>query len=103
MDGIGDSFYGQIESWADTYSKSADYKEVGVLCGEFYQCQGDPNPGQPTEKLFHVHQMVAKAKADEVKENEVYNEFPQCNSEWSQENGGRVWCSPKRYVGTKFL
>ncbi|XP_055357943.1 neuferricin-like isoform X2 [Paramacrobiotus metropolitanus] len=95
LDDLPDSLFGQIETWADTYSKSADYKEVGVLCGEFYHCAGTPDAGKPTEKLLHVYQMIEKAKSDEAKENEVYKEFPQCNSEWSQDKGGRLWCSPK--------
>lgn len=97
LDGVDDSLFGQIESWGETYSKSKDYKDIGVVCGEYYRCADDPIAGQPSEKLAEVHKRIAKAKADEAKENEVYTEFPQCNSEWSQENGGRVWCSPKRY------
>ncbi|OQV20682.1 putative Neuferricin [Hypsibius exemplaris] len=95
LDGIAESSYGDIENWDNTYSKSADYKQVGVLCGYFYQCVGDKNPGQPTEKLLHVERMAAKSKVDAAKENEIFVEFPQCNSEWSQEKGGRVWCSDK--------
>ena len=103
LDGIADSMYGEIENWENTYAKSADYKQVGVLCGNFYQCVGDKEPGKPTEKLLHAREMEKKAKETAAKDNEIFQEFPQCNSEWSQEKGGRVWCSEKRFVDLEVL
>lgn len=96
LEGIADSQYGDIENWADTYSKSSMYKQVGLLCGAFYQCMGDKAPAMPTSKLHHAEAMIAKAKEQAAKESAVFAEFPQCNSEWSQDKGGRVWCSDRR-------
>ncbi|KAM9441395.1 neuferricin [Clarias gariepinus] len=77
-----------LYDWLAFYQK--DYKPVGKLIGRFYS-----EGGKPTDVLRWVEASLAqglKLKAQAEKENELY---PACNSEWSADRGGRVWCSNK--------
>ncbi|KAB5522463.1 hypothetical protein PHYPO_G00159800 [Pangasianodon hypophthalmus] len=77
-----------LYDWLAFYQK--DYTHVGRLIGRFYS-----ESGKPTDVLQQVEASLAqglKLKAQAEKENELY---PACNSEWSSDRGGRVWCSTK--------
>lgn len=63
---------------------------TGKLIGRFYT-----ETGQPTDALRQVESFLSeglKKKAQAQNEMQLY---PSCNSEWSESNGGRVWCSKK--------
>lgn len=66
-------------------------RSTGKLIGRFYS-----ESGKPTDALQQAEASLAeglKLKAQAEKETELY---PACNSEWSSDKGGRVWCSTKR-------
>lgn len=66
---------------------------TGKLIGRFYS-----ESGKPTDVLQQTEASLAKGlklKAQAEKENELH---PACNSEWSSDRGGRVWCSTKRWL-----
>ncbi|XP_031499077.1 membrane-associated progesterone-binding protein 4 isoform X2 [Nymphaea colorata] len=91
-DGLTDSLRGlsiseikSVVDWRDFYFKR--YKYVGKLIGRYYN-----NQGTPTQLLKGVEakaargaQLLEKQKIEEAKR-------PNCNSRWSQEDGGQVWC-----------
>ncbi|CAD6202545.1 unnamed protein product [Miscanthus lutarioriparius] len=63
------------------------YRFAGKLIGRYYDSQGNP-----TKYLKGVEmkakrgaQLLEKQKSDEAK-------IPGCNSKWSQQEGGEVWC-----------
>ncbi|KAL4204943.1 hypothetical protein AMTRI_Chr01g134720 [Amborella trichopoda] len=91
-DGLTDSVKGlsnvevkSIVDWRDFYLRN--YKCVGKLIGRYYN-----GNGEPTKLLKGVEaraargaQLLEKQKAEEAK-------LPSCNSQWSQQEGGKVWC-----------
>ncbi|XP_048434268.1 membrane-associated progesterone-binding protein 4 isoform X1 [Pyrus x bretschneideri] len=91
-DGLTDSLRGlsstQVKSvveWRDFYFKS--YIFVGKLVGRYYDSQGNP-----TKYLKGVEAKAARgAQLLEKQENEEAKQ-PGCNSRWSQDEGGEVWC-----------
>ncbi|XP_014676778.1 PREDICTED: neuferricin-like [Priapulus caudatus] len=88
VDGLSHQDYLGLEEWEKFYKK--DYKYVGKVRGWFYD-----ELGKPTEKI-HAYRKALKSahqwKQAQADEKKIY---PPCNSEWSQDKGGRVWCSTK--------
>ncbi|MCO5553612.1 hypothetical protein L7F22_007137 [Adiantum nelumboides] len=74
-----------LVDWRSFYNKTYIY--VGKLIGTYY----DGN-GKETKELKKVE---AKAKLGErlLKQQEAEEKrYPACNSRWSQQQGGEVWC-----------
>ncbi|XP_021307376.1 membrane-associated progesterone-binding protein 4 isoform X2 [Sorghum bicolor] len=74
-----------IVDWRKFYFER--YIFAGKLIGRYYDSQGNP-----TKYLKGVEmkakrgaQLLEKQKSDEAK-------IPGCNSKWSQQEGGEVWC-----------
>lgn len=80
-----DDFDG-IQTWIDLYEN--DYKRVGKLIATYY----DSN-GCETEALIWVRKQIQSIEEFKDEESRESQTFPYCNSEWSPESGGRVWCS----------
>jgi len=78
-----------IRDWADgTYHK--EYKYVGKLIGNFYDEKGEPTAAlEKVYEMLEVHQ-----KEEEIKQSDE-KLYPRCNSRWSQQTGGMVWCDGK--------
>lgn len=75
-----------LESWMSFYEK--DYKHIGVVEGSFYDKNGDELA------MMHVYKNKLKTAKREQELLESDRElFPPCNSEWSKDRGGRIWCS----------
>ncbi|PRQ52370.1 putative cytochrome b5-like heme/steroid binding domain-containing protein [Rosa chinensis] len=91
-DGLTDSLSGlssqQVKSiveWRDFYFRT--YTFVGKLVGRYY----DPK-GNPTKYLKGVEAKAARG-AQLLKKQEIEEaKQPGCNSRWSQDEGGEVWC-----------
>ncbi|XP_060768458.1 neuferricin [Neoarius graeffei] len=77
-----------LYDWLAFYQK--DYTPVGKLIGRFYSASGNPTAVLQQTEATLAQGLKLKAQAE--KENELY---PACNSEWSSDRGGRVWCSDK--------
>ncbi|KAK0584065.1 hypothetical protein LWI29_007060 [Acer saccharum] len=91
-DGLTDSLRGlsssnvkSVVEWRDFYFRS--YKFVGKLVGRYYDNQGNPTKylKGAEAKAARGAQLMEKQKTEEAKQ-------PSCNSKWSQEEGGEVWC-----------
>ncbi|KAL2327138.1 hypothetical protein Fmac_020565 [Flemingia macrophylla] len=91
-DGLTDSLHGlsstevkSIVEWRDFYHKS--YKYAGKLVGRYYDSQGNPTKYLKgvEAKAARGAQLLEKQKIEEAK-------LPACNSRWSQDKGGEVWC-----------
>ncbi|XP_015576925.1 membrane-associated progesterone-binding protein 4 isoform X1 [Ricinus communis] len=91
-DGLTDSLQGlsstevkSVVEWREFYFKS--YMFVGKLLGPYYDMQGNPTKllKGVEAKAARGAQLLEKQKHEEAKQ-------PSCNSRWSQDEGGEVWC-----------
>ncbi|KAL9445282.1 hypothetical protein AB3S75_018301 [Citrus x aurantiifolia] len=91
-DGLTDSLRGlsstevkSIVEWREFYFRS--YTFVGKLVGRYYDNQGNATKylKGAEAKAARGAQLLEKQKAEEAKQ-------PGCNSRWSQDEGGEVWC-----------
>ncbi|XP_068666833.1 membrane-associated progesterone-binding protein 4 [Aristolochia californica] len=91
-DGLIDSLQGLsttevkgVVDWRDFYFRS--YKFSGKLVGRYYDSQGNP-----TKYLKGVEAKAARGAQLLEKQKNEEAKLPSCNSRWSQEEGGEVWC-----------
>ncbi|KAK9134942.1 hypothetical protein Syun_014272 [Stephania yunnanensis] len=91
-DGLTDSLRGlssiemkSVVDWRNFYFRS--YKHVGKLVGRYYD-----ESGNPTNSLKGVEAKAARGA--QLLEKQKYEDakLPNCNSKWSQQEGGEVWC-----------
>lgn len=91
-DGLTDSLRGlsstevkSIVEWREFYFRS--YIFIGKLVGRYYDNQGNATKylKGAEAKAARGAQLLEKQKAEEAKQ-------PGCNSRWSQDEGGEVWC-----------
>lgn len=91
-DGLTDSLRGlsstevkSVVDWRDFYFRS--YIFIGKLVGRYYDSQGNPTKYLKgvEVKAARGAQLLEKQKIEEAKQTS-------CNSKWSQEDGGEVWC-----------
>ncbi|XP_069744154.1 neuferricin [Narcine bancroftii] len=75
-----------LHNWLTFYKREYIYR--GKLAGTFYNQEGEPTQALIDAEL--VIEQGRKLKAESEVENQV---FPPCNSEWTSNKGGRVWCS----------
>uniref|UniRef100_A0ACD5XHU6 Uncharacterized protein n=1 Tax=Avena sativa TaxID=4498 RepID=A0ACD5XHU6_AVESA len=91
-DGLTDSLQGlssmevnSIVDWRKLYFEK--YTFSGKLVGRFYDSQGNPT------KYLKGVEMKAKRGAQLLeKQKSEEDKIPNCNSKWSQAEGGEVWC-----------
>ena len=82
---------GELDGWVKFYDK--DYTYVGKLIGRYYN-----KDGSPTKEWYKFQRGLAdKDKLMEEKKKED-EKFPPCNSQWTEKDGGKVYCSDKRWV-----
>lgn len=91
-DGLTDSLRGlsstevkSIVEWRDFYFRS--YTFVGKLVGRYYDSQGNP-----TKYLKGAEAKAARGTQLLEKQKNEESKLPSCNSRWSQNEGGEVWC-----------
>uniref|UniRef100_A0A1J3IJT2 Membrane-associated progesterone-binding protein 4 n=2 Tax=Noccaea caerulescens TaxID=107243 RepID=A0A1J3IJT2_NOCCA len=91
-DGLTDSLRGlsssevmSIVDWRGFYTRT--YTPVGKLVGRYYDSQGNPTKHLKgvEAKASRGAQLMEKQKIEEAKQTN-------CNSRWSQDEGGEVWC-----------
>jgi len=86
-----------IVEWRDFYHK--EYKHVGKLVGgNFYD-----SAGAPTAALSKAEEKSALAMKDQQKEKDAEKLHPSCNSRWSQQDGGMVWCNNNLHPRKTFV
>ncbi|XP_036975985.1 neuferricin isoform X1 [Acanthopagrus latus] len=77
-----------LYDWLAFYQR--DYPSVGLLIGRFYS-----ETGQPTQALLQAEAALAEGQQIKAQTEAETLRFPACNSQWSADRGGRVWCSTK--------
>ncbi|CAL9763114.1 unnamed protein product [Musa acuminata subsp. burmannicoides] len=91
-DGLTDSLYGlstmevkSVVDWRKFYMER--YIFAGKLVGRYYDSQGNPTKYLKgvESKAKRGAQLLEKQKIEEAK-------IPSCNSKWSEQEGGEVWC-----------
>lgn len=88
ISGLSNSDYLGLDEWISFYHK--DYKYVGKLIGRFFNADGSP-----TENYRQLQEWMLEAKEDQMSKDTEKKIFPPCNSQWSAEQGHRVWCTQK--------
>ncbi|XP_010004363.1 PREDICTED: neuferricin [Chaetura pelagica] len=61
---------------------------AGKLVGRFYD-----EDGAPTEALRQAEAAIEEALKFQAESEDMKQQFPPCNSEWSSAGGTRFWCS----------
>jgi len=79
----------ELQIWIDFYDK--EYTFYGKVIGAFYD-----KDGRPTEELTYFEEMKEKYVLYKKNEKAEQNQYPGCNSKWSEAEGGEVYCSSKR-------
>ncbi|CAM8955896.1 unnamed protein product [Rhodiola kirilowii] len=91
-DGLTDSLRGlsssevkSVVDWRGFYFRT--YRYVGKLVGRYYDSQGNPTKylKSAEAKAAKGARLLEKQKKEEAKQTS-------CNSKWSQQDGGEVWC-----------
>ncbi|CAL1539005.1 unnamed protein product [Lymnaea stagnalis] len=77
-----------LQNWKSFYEK--DYKLVGKVEGAFFDKIGR---ALPLMELYKKQLKKALLEKDLIENDKQL--FPPCNSEWSQANGGRIWCTTR--------
>ncbi|KAG0565286.1 hypothetical protein KC19_8G179100 [Ceratodon purpureus] len=96
-DGLTDSLEGltpsqikAIDDWRLFFLSR--YVYLGKLEGTFYNKEGIP-----TKKLHLAEKEVKKAVKIEKQQKLDEERFPNCNSKWTQDKGGEVWCNDGKF------
>jgi len=91
-DGLTDNVKGltsteikSIVDWRNFYHRSYIY--VGKLVGRYYN-----HDGEPTKELKGVEVKAARGAQLLEKQKAYEDKLPNCNSRWSDQHGGEVWC-----------
>ncbi|XP_057821052.2 membrane-associated progesterone-binding protein 4 [Cryptomeria japonica] len=74
-----------IVDWRNFYHRSYIY--VGNLVGRYYNREG-----KPTKELKGVEAKAARGSQLLEKQKEYEDKLASCNSRWSDQSGGEVWC-----------
>lgn len=61
---------------------------MGYLVGRYYN-----NDGSESEYMNGVKRKIEYAIEENKRQDELRQKYPQCNIEWKQETGTRVWCT----------
>lgn len=96
-DGLTDSLEGltpsqikAIDDWRLFFLSR--YVYLGKLVGTFYN-----KDGLPTKKLHLAEKEVRKAAHIEQQQKLDEEKYPNCNSRWTQNEGGEVWCDDGKF------
>lgn len=61
---------------------------MGYVIGTYYD-----HEGRPTAALRKAKLQINAGQKEQEGEDEQKRKTPPCNSRWTKENGGEVWCS----------
>ena len=83
--GLSDEQLRSIWDWHEFFANHEQYVRRGRVCGAYFAAPGDPEPeGFPHERLAQAEKRRAER-----------DEWPKCNTKWSQAEGGEVWCTSR--------
>lgn len=89
VEGLTPLQLGEIENWVKFYSD--EYTYVGKLIGRYYN-----KDGSPTREWYKYNKLLGEQEKIKAEQKAQETQFPGCNSQWTQEDGGKVYCSDKR-------
>lgn len=75
-----------LYDWKKFYDK--EYIHVGSAIGRFYD-----NSGAKTPYHYKLDAIADQALVDKLAANKMLEVYPQCNIQWTEEQGTRVWCT----------
>jgi hypothetical protein len=78
-----------ISGWRDFYAKHESYKPVGVVVGRYYDEEGRRRP----EAFAPIDAAIARDAAKRAAVKALEEQFPTCNSKWTQGEGSEIWCT----------
>lgn len=90
LSGFSDADMMGLVSWRNFYHEKYIYK--GRLIGRFYHASGEK-----TKALVAVEEAAERGKAAEEARAKIRTVYPSCNTRWTQEEGGVVWCPDGMY------
>ncbi|XP_030386487.1 neuferricin homolog [Scaptodrosophila lebanonensis] len=76
-----------LDNWKQFYVK--DYVYKGKVIGRFYDEHGAKTSYHHKYLALLDQAQIAKAQVEQLR-----TKYPDCNIEWSEEKGTRVWCTP---------
>lgn len=89
VEGLSPLQLGEIEGWIKFYND--EYTYVGKLIGRYYN-----KDGSPTKEWYKYNKLLGEQEKIKAEQKAQEKQFPGCNSQWTQEDGGKVYCSDKR-------
>ena len=91
VEGLSPLELGELDNWVKFYDK--DYSFVGKLIARYYN-----KDGSPTKAWYKYQKGLGEQEKIKAQQRELEKRYPGCNSKWSEKEGGRVFCSEKRWV-----
>lgn len=89
VEGLSPLQLGEIEGWIKFYNE--EYTYVGKLIGRYYN-----KDGSPTKEWYKYNKLLGEQEKIKAEQKAQEKQFPGCNSQWTLEDGGKVYCSDKR-------
>eukprot|EP00736_Rhodelphis_marinus_P006588 Rmarinus@m.12085 len=77
-----------LKGWLDFYHET--YTFLGVVDDRFYDSEGEK-----TKALIDAEEKLAIGERQAAEESQLKEQYPNCNSKWSKDTGGEVWCTKK--------
>lgn len=91
ISGLSPLQLGELEDWVKFYKN--DYTYVGKLIGRYYTREGSP-----TKDWYHYQKKLGERDLIKAEQRKLEQQFPGCNSQWTEATQGKVYCSNKRYL-----
>eukprot|EP00908_Phaeocystis_cordata_P013537 Transcript_24603.p1 GENE.Transcript_24603~~Transcript_24603.p1 ORF type:complete len:303 (-),score=88.93 Transcript_24603:67-894(-) len=85
LSGLNDEELRSVGGWHEFFVNHENYTRVGRVSGRYYDADGGALEQFPWARL----------RAAEQAEEQRKQEYPGCNSKWTQATGSEVWCTAK--------
>lgn len=89
LDGLTPLQVGELDEWGKFYDK--DYTFVGKLIGRYFN-----KDGSPTKKWYKFQKTLGEKDKIKAEQKALEARYPGCNSHWTAQTGGKVYCGKKR-------
>ena len=89
IEGLSPAQVGELDGWVKFYDK--DYTFVGKLIARYYN-----KDGSPTKEWYRYQKALADKEKLDAEQEVLKKRYPGCNSQWTQDEGGKVYCSSGR-------
>jgi len=81
-----------VDDWRVFYLEHKAYRRMGVLSTSNPQRSFYDKYGNPTPVLKEVWRRLEQQREVEAANKAQQQEYPNCNSHWAQNKGGKLWC-----------